>query len=261
MADISQIKKVFDVACTLIDVMAFVPIEPQGFELGPRDYLQQFLHLIGKLRGGRSRYLPLLLTKADEVLPGITSHMLIPSLTCSSMSDEYDDETDGVDGIHSQVDGLDGVDGMADGMPDGIHDGMVTGMADSVTNGMHHCMVGGMTDDMPDGMCDGMMFPAARRYSTMSHISHISHAGHGHGQYARRYSAAESLHGMPAQVDGTDEDDMTHSAHHSRIYATLPGPMAMPNFKPEYCDLVGTPSYASATESSPFSPRGGGYPG
>lgn len=61
----------FDVACTLIDVMTCVPLEHTGFELGPRDYLSHFLHLIGKLRGGKTRYLPLLVSKVNEALPGL----------------------------------------------------------------------------------------------------------------------------------------------------------------------------------------------
>ena len=42
---------------------------PQGFEIGPRQYLEHFLSLVAKLRGGRERYLPLLLNKINESLP------------------------------------------------------------------------------------------------------------------------------------------------------------------------------------------------
>lgn len=49
--------------------MTCVPIEPTNFELGPRDYLNHFIHLMGTLRGGKSRYLPLLMTKVHETLP------------------------------------------------------------------------------------------------------------------------------------------------------------------------------------------------
>jgi len=66
-----QVKKLFDVACTLIDVMTCVPLEPRGFELGSRDYLNHFFHLMGNLRGGTTRYLPLLLAKVNETLPGL----------------------------------------------------------------------------------------------------------------------------------------------------------------------------------------------
>lgn len=62
-------EKLFDVACTLIDVIACVPLSPTSYEMGPRDYLNRFVALISSLRGGQSRYLPLLQNKIAEVLP------------------------------------------------------------------------------------------------------------------------------------------------------------------------------------------------
>lgn len=56
-------------ACTLTDVMSCVPLEMNAFRYGPRDYLTQFLSLISALRGGDSRYLPLLLAKIHDALP------------------------------------------------------------------------------------------------------------------------------------------------------------------------------------------------
>jgi hypothetical protein len=41
----------------------------------PAYYLQHFLTLISRLRGGDSRYLPLLLAKVSETLPGMTAPM------------------------------------------------------------------------------------------------------------------------------------------------------------------------------------------
>ena len=67
----NQIEKVFDVACTLTDVISCVPFEPTSFEVGPSGYLQQFLNLISSLRGGRTRFLPLLLAKVSETLPSV----------------------------------------------------------------------------------------------------------------------------------------------------------------------------------------------
>ncbi|KAI4099853.1 MAG: hypothetical protein LQ339_005768 [Xanthoria mediterranea] len=63
------IEKIFDVACTLIDVMSCVPIDSQNFSVGPQDYLNHLVHLISTLQGGRSRYLPLLITKISDTLP------------------------------------------------------------------------------------------------------------------------------------------------------------------------------------------------
>ncbi|KAJ8604940.1 hypothetical protein MRB53_041616 [Persea americana] len=74
---VGLVKKYFDISCTLIDVMACVPIlEQSGFELGPSDYLSHFMHLMSSLRGGKSRYLPLLIAKANDALPqGLGAHI------------------------------------------------------------------------------------------------------------------------------------------------------------------------------------------
>lgn len=68
---IGLVEKLFDVACTLTDVMSCVPFEQHTFEYGPRDYLNQFLSLISTLRGGQQRYLPLLLSKINDTLPSM----------------------------------------------------------------------------------------------------------------------------------------------------------------------------------------------
>lgn len=68
---IPQIEKLFDVACCLTDVVAVTSFSPDAFALGPRDYVSRFLTLISTLRGGQSRYLPLLLAKLSEVLPNL----------------------------------------------------------------------------------------------------------------------------------------------------------------------------------------------
>jgi len=66
-----MIEKLFDVACCLADVVAVTSFSPDAFALGPRDYVSRFLTLISTLRGGQSRYLPLLLAKLSEVLPNL----------------------------------------------------------------------------------------------------------------------------------------------------------------------------------------------
>ncbi len=73
-----QIEKVFDVTCTLIDVMSCVPVQPRNFELGPRDYLNRLLTLISTLRGGESRYLPLVRAKVSETLPTVDASITQP---------------------------------------------------------------------------------------------------------------------------------------------------------------------------------------
>ncbi|MCJ1272426.1 hypothetical protein MMC21_000212 [Puttea exsequens] len=72
---IGLIEKVFDVACTLIDVMSCVPLESRKFEPQPQEYLSQMVTLIGTLRGGESRYLPLVTAKIRDTLPGMGSGM------------------------------------------------------------------------------------------------------------------------------------------------------------------------------------------
>lgn len=70
---VGLIEKLFDVACTLTDVIACVPLESASTpnHQTPTDYLNQFLNLISQLRGGASRYLPLLLAKVSENLPSM----------------------------------------------------------------------------------------------------------------------------------------------------------------------------------------------
>ncbi|KAK3111103.1 hypothetical protein LTR53_013985 [Teratosphaeriaceae sp. CCFEE 6253] len=68
---IGLIEKLFDVACTLADVMSCVPWEQFGFAPGPRDYLNQLLALISSLRGGQQRYTPLLVAKISESMPAL----------------------------------------------------------------------------------------------------------------------------------------------------------------------------------------------
>ncbi|UPX13701.1 uncharacterized protein EKO05_0004200 [Ascochyta rabiei] len=68
---VGMIEKLFDIACCLTDVVACTSFSPDAFNLGPRDYVSRFLILIQTLRGGQSRYLPLLLAKLQEVLPNL----------------------------------------------------------------------------------------------------------------------------------------------------------------------------------------------
>jgi hypothetical protein len=85
---VGLIEKLFDIACCLTDVVACTSFSPDAFALGPRDYVSRFLTLIQTLRGGQSRYLPLLLAKLQEVLPNLPlprSLNLPQPLSASSM--------------------------------------------------------------------------------------------------------------------------------------------------------------------------------
>lgn len=73
---IGLIEKLFDVACSLTDVLSLLPPNPDPFQLGPRDYLRDFMTLLSVLRNGDNRFLPLLLAKVNDVLPRLVNPML-----------------------------------------------------------------------------------------------------------------------------------------------------------------------------------------
>ncbi|GFF50176.1 C6 finger domain protein, putative [Aspergillus udagawae] len=89
---IGLIEKIFEVACTLTDVMACLStagLRSSGFNLGPQDYLKHFFSLVNTLPGGRQRFLPLLLTKVGQTLPSmlqpITQHLNLPAVTAETV--------------------------------------------------------------------------------------------------------------------------------------------------------------------------------
>ena len=87
--------------CTLIDVMSCVPIEVRSFEVGPQEYLSRLLTLISTLRGGESRYLPLVRTKISETLPSVASTvtqpltLLVPSHYAKDLKEEPNPSSSG----------------------------------------------------------------------------------------------------------------------------------------------------------------------
>jgi hypothetical protein len=80
---VALIEKLFDVACSLTDVLSLLPARSDPFTLGPRDYLHQFMSLLSVLRNGDTRFLPLLLQKVHDVLPTLANPMLqtVPETT------------------------------------------------------------------------------------------------------------------------------------------------------------------------------------
>ena len=92
---LDQIEKLFDVACTLTDVIACVPLDPlTSSHEQPTEYLNQFLNLISRLRGGASRYLPLLLAKVSDNLPSMTAP--IHHMPLSMIKQGYAGASDGI---------------------------------------------------------------------------------------------------------------------------------------------------------------------
>lgn len=92
---IGLIEKLFDIACTLTDVIFCVPLDPAASPANelPSNYLNQFLKLISQLRGGTSRYFPLLLAKVSENLPSIAPP---PDLTQMSIKQGYAGASDDI---------------------------------------------------------------------------------------------------------------------------------------------------------------------
>ena len=92
MQEIGLMEKLFDVACTLTDVISYVPYEQQSMGYGPRDYLQQLITLISNLRGGQQKYRPLLPSNINDTMPNAPAYNLpLPSASaCSGPSDMYD---------------------------------------------------------------------------------------------------------------------------------------------------------------------------
>lgn len=110
LSNIFQIEKLFDVACSLTDVLSLMPTPNDPFALGPRDYLNQFLTLLSTLRSGDSRFLPLLLAKVHDVLPRLASPML--QTVPVTNSEKY--------GIDPNVDIFDGFGNAGMGVPSSL---------------------------------------------------------------------------------------------------------------------------------------------
>ncbi|KAJ9292127.1 transcriptional regulator family: Fungal Specific TF [Paecilomyces variotii] len=62
-------EKLFDIACSLMDVMACTPANPSTatIAVGPKTYLNRLCSLLSRLPGGSSRYLPVLLSRVDDL--------------------------------------------------------------------------------------------------------------------------------------------------------------------------------------------------
>lgn len=71
-----QLTKLFDVACTLTEVLALHPASRDPFSPGPREQLNPLLNILSMLRNGDHRFMPLLLIKVHEVLPKLANPML-----------------------------------------------------------------------------------------------------------------------------------------------------------------------------------------
>ncbi|KAL4876732.1 hypothetical protein BJY04DRAFT_231339 [Aspergillus karnatakaensis] len=82
---IGLVEKIFEITCTLTDVIACMPpagMRSSSFDLGPQDYLKHLCTLIHGLPGGEIKFLPLLLAKLSQTLPSmlapVTQHLNLP---------------------------------------------------------------------------------------------------------------------------------------------------------------------------------------
>lgn len=71
-----QLTKLFDVACSLTDVLALYPASRDPFSPGPREQLNPLLNVLTVLRNGDYRFVPLLISKINDTLPKLANPML-----------------------------------------------------------------------------------------------------------------------------------------------------------------------------------------
>ncbi|EJT76082.1 C6 zinc finger protein [Gaeumannomyces tritici R3-111a-1] len=79
------VEKLYEVASSLTEVLALQPNSDPFAVFNPRDSLQHILNLLGLVRNGESRFLPLLMCKMNDVLPRLISPMLqkAPEMACN----------------------------------------------------------------------------------------------------------------------------------------------------------------------------------
>ncbi|KAH6675947.1 RING-3 [Halenospora varia] len=67
---IGILEKVFDIGCSLADVLSVNPntMQVSALEIGPRDYLMELVQIVGMELGGSSKFSRLLSLRADECL-------------------------------------------------------------------------------------------------------------------------------------------------------------------------------------------------
>ncbi|KAL9124395.1 MAG: hypothetical protein Q9217_006271 [Psora testacea] len=110
---IGLIEKVFDITCTLIDVMSCVSSASNN-QQSPQQYLNQLLVLISTLRGGESRFLPLVMAKIRNTNPVITNQLptaLVGRAAAGSLvNGSALSPPDGIDGL-SGINRLNGISG------------------------------------------------------------------------------------------------------------------------------------------------------
>jgi hypothetical protein len=72
----------FDIACTLIDIMACAPLSPTPYEMDSRAYLNHLVSLISSLWSGQAGFLPPLQNKIAEELPSYQLQLQPSTIYC-----------------------------------------------------------------------------------------------------------------------------------------------------------------------------------
>ncbi|KAK4933939.1 hypothetical protein LTR66_015808 [Elasticomyces elasticus] len=94
---VGLIEKFFDVSCTLSDIATYTPAGPGGIgSQTPQDYLNHLLALISRLRGGASRYVPLLMDKVKENNPNLVSALSRMPASLDHFASSSDEKMHGV---------------------------------------------------------------------------------------------------------------------------------------------------------------------
>jgi hypothetical protein len=70
------IEKLLEVTHSAIEFLSLQPASRDPFAVGPREHMNQLLSIVAMSRNGDHRFLPLLLSKAHDILPRLVSPML-----------------------------------------------------------------------------------------------------------------------------------------------------------------------------------------
>lgn len=87
-SNVSMIEKLLEVSASLTDVLALQPAARDPFTLGPREHLDRLLDVIAVIRTGEHRFVPLMFTKVHEILPRLTTPILLfaPENACNNLA-------------------------------------------------------------------------------------------------------------------------------------------------------------------------------
>jgi hypothetical protein len=201
-----QIEKLFDVACSLTDVLSLLPTPADPFVLGPRDYLTQFLTLLSTLRNGDSRFLPLLLAKVHDVLPRLASPMLqtVPEHPTNGAVCALDPNIDIFDGFGNA--GM----GVASSLPVQFDKRIEDVSSDNSQNHEN----GPFTS--PPILQSPMEYPGMSQYNSFQDLGGMNGQGHGQGMMPLRPTPNSSgftlmqrslpdYHPFPKEESGLDD--------------------------------------------------------